>query len=112
MVPPHAGSPASAPSLVYCLQSGMGLVQSRLELGISLAPRFFPDHDFWSDETDVSWRAHLLDEVVFRPLVSGGVVFFHHRQCVLSGEEVAGKDLSYVRIHCGLVVDISTTVEY
>ena len=65
MGPLHAGSPASVPSLVSCLRSGVGLVLSRLELGISLAPRFFPDLDFWSCEYDVSWGAHFPDEVVF-----------------------------------------------
>ena len=38
----------------------------------------------------MSWAVHFLDEVVFRALVSGGVVFFLHLQCALVGEVVAG----------------------
>ena len=41
---------------------GWWLVQSHLELGISLA-QVSPDLDFWSDASDVGWGAHLADEV-------------------------------------------------
>ena len=74
---------------------------------------FFSELDFWSGENDVSWGAHLPDEVVFGPLISGVVVFFHHCQCVLVGEEVAAPGLSfYIRIHRGLVVEFPQPVEY
>ena len=37
-------------------------MSSRLEAGISLA-QVSPDLDFWSDASDMGWRAHLADEV-------------------------------------------------
>ena len=72
--PPHAVSPAFAPSLVgsgsdstlvrwdvSCLRDlEWWLVQSRLKLGISLS-QVSAGLYFWSD---VGWRAHLTDEVV------------------------------------------------